>query len=116
MGQRLRHQEIADVLIPLISRKWQALPDSDKRLLPLFECFEQVIHALGGVFMEPHITQIYERCTRILHAILQSVRTDAGDAAVRDSWSQGEALFMRTVELISVILLTMGPEKSTQLI
>ena len=56
MGQRLRHQEIADVLIPLISRKWQALPDSDKRLLPLFECFEQVIHALGGVFIEPHIT------------------------------------------------------------
>ena len=35
---------------------------------------------------------------------------------MRENWSQAEALFMRTVELISVILLTMGQEKSTQLI
>ena len=51
MGERLRHQEIVDVLMPLLSRKWQQLEDSDKRILPLFECFEQVIHALGSTLI-----------------------------------------------------------------
>ena len=54
MGQRLRSREIVDVLIPLLSKKWQQMSDSDKRLLPLFECFEQVIHAVGHEFIAEH--------------------------------------------------------------
>ena len=51
LGERLRSQEIVDLLIPLLSRKWQQLEDNDKRLLPLFECFENVIHAIGDVYI-----------------------------------------------------------------
>jgi len=111
MGQRLRNQEIVDVLMPLISRKWQAFRDSDKRLLPLFECFEQVIAALGEDFVVQHVQLIYERCTRILKSILQTVRTDA-----RDAWMLNEAFFLRATELISVVLTTLSAEKASQLI
>ena len=55
LGTRLQSQQVADVLIPLISRKWQVLDDSDKKLLPLFECFEQVITALGEDLLTPYI-------------------------------------------------------------
>mmetsp|Transcript_5398 Transcript_5398/g.7222 ORF Transcript_5398/g.7222 Transcript_5398/m.7222 type:complete len:103 (+) Transcript_5398:108-416(+) len=90
MGEKLRAQEVADVLIPLLSRKWQSLADTDKQLLPLFECFEQVISALGEAFMTPHIQQIFERCTAILQGVLETVRADP-----RDGWAQKDALFLR---------------------
>ena len=79
MGERLRHQQTADLLKTLLSEKCQQMQDDDKRLLPLFECFEQVIHALGEAFMEPHICSIFERCTRILRGILDAVRADPKD-------------------------------------
>ena len=111
MGKRLRSREIVDVLIPLLSKKWQQLNDQDKRLLPLFECFEQVIHAVGHEFIEEHVGQIYERCLRILKSILESVRIDP-----KDAWSQAEAFFLRAMELVSVILLPLSSQKATQLI
>lgn len=66
----------------MLSRKWQELSDFDKRLLPLFECFEQVIHAVGEQFIQAHIGQIFERCTRILTKVLETVRVDP-----RDGWT-----------------------------
>lgn len=111
MGQRLRTQEIVDVLIPLLSRKWQALADTNKQLLPLFECFEQVVAAVGEEFITPYVQAIYERCTRILKGVLDIVRSDA-----RDGWALNEALFLRATELINVILSTLSAEKATQLI
>ena len=85
--------------------------DDDKRLLPLFECFEQVIHALGEQFVEPHISLIFERCTRILRGILDAVRADP-----KDGWTQTTPFFLRATELISVVLMTVSDEKSAQLI
>ena len=111
LGERLRQIEIVDLLIPLLSRKWQELDDTDKRLLPLFECFENVINAIGDVYIQPHVVQIYERCVRILKNILETVRSDP-----KEGWVQTEAFFLRSSELISVILLTMGVEKSSELI
>ena len=43
--------------------------------------------------------------------ILETVRADP-----KEGWVQTEAFFLRASELISVILLTMGPQKSTELI
>ncbi len=111
MGELLRQEEIVNVLIPLISRKWAEFPDTDKRLLPLFECFEQVIHAVGETYILPHVEQIYGRCIRILQGIPDSVRADQ-----RDNQAFCEALFLRAMELISVILLTLGEDKATEAI
>ena len=90
LGQRLQSQQVVDVLMPLLSRKWQTLDDSDKQLLPLFECFEQVIAVLGEDFLTLHIQPIYERCTRVLQGVLTAVRADP-----RDGWAQKDALFLR---------------------
>ena len=111
MGQRLRQPEIVNILIPLLNTKWTGLDDMDKKLLPLFECFENVIHAIGEEFIQPYVVQIFERCTRILKSILQTVRAEP-----KEGWVLTEAFFLRATELISVILLTMGTEKSSELI
>ena len=46
-----------------------------------------------------------------MRSILETVRADP-----KDGWDKTEAFFLRSAELISVILLTMGVEKSTELI
>ena len=113
MGERLRHDEIVAVLIPLISRKWSEFSDSDKRLLPLFECFEQVIHAVGEQHILPHIEPIYQRCLRILQAIPATIKVvDESTNKGRDNQAMCEALFMRAMELVSVILLTLSEERA----
>ena len=67
-----------------------------------------MINAIGEAFIEPHIVPIFERCLRILQSILATVRNDP-----REGWVQTEALFLRSCELSSVILLTMSEEKSS---
>ena len=107
LGSRLRKQEVIDVLMPLLSRKWQQLPDSDKRLLPLFECFQMVIHAIGGDLIHAHLLPIFERCTRILQGVLQTVRADP-----KDGWNLSTPIFLRSSELISTILMTLSEEQA----
>lgn len=51
--------------MPLLSVKWNTLQDSDRLILPLFECFEQVVTAIGPMF-EPYADGVYDRCLKIL--------------------------------------------------
>ena len=70
LGEHLRNEQVVNLLMPLLSKKWSVIQDNDKKLLPLFECFEMVIVSLGDVFIEPHILPIYERCLNILSGII----------------------------------------------
>ena len=47
MGDHLKSKELVDVLMPLLAKKWVLINDSDRRLLPMFECFEYVISSIG---------------------------------------------------------------------
>lgn len=47
LGEDIRQQEIVDLIMPLLSKKWVVFKDEDRRLLPLFECFESVINSVG---------------------------------------------------------------------
>ncbi len=36
------------ILMPPLQDKWAAIPDADRELLPLFECFTSLAQALGA--------------------------------------------------------------------
>lgn len=44
--------------MPLLSKKWNEIPDNNRTLFSLFECFELVIVAIGPLF-EPYAANVY---------------------------------------------------------
>ena len=59
--------------MPLLSKKWNEIPDNDRILFSLFECFELVIVAIGPLF-EPFAANVFQRCLKILTNVLISFR------------------------------------------
>lgn len=59
------------IFMPPLVARWQALPDTDRELLPLLECFTSLAQALGPAF-EPFAVPAFERCERIVTAQLQA--------------------------------------------
>jgi len=94
-----------DLLIPLISKKWSEYKDNDKRLLELFECFEMVIPAIGPDFIQLHVVFIYERCLSILSGLRQSFVINPTNKS--EIWDEATGFFIRSMELITVIMDTM---------
>jgi hypothetical protein len=47
MGDFLKNKELVDILMPLLATKWVLIKDDDRRILPMFECFEYVISSIG---------------------------------------------------------------------
>jgi hypothetical protein len=66
MGDYLKNKELVDILMPLLATKWVLIKDDDRRLLPMFECFEYVISSIGQELAKPYISPILERCFTIL--------------------------------------------------
>lgn len=61
--------------MPLLSKKWNEIPDNNRTLFSLFECFELVIVAIGPLF-EPYAANVYQRCIKILSNVLISYKVN----------------------------------------
>ena len=97
--------------MPLLTKKLNAFQDdNDRKLLPLFECLEQVIAAIGEELATPYVQLVYERCVSILYKILQAVQQDP-----REGWYAATDFYLRSMDLLSAILTTMN-DKSAELI
>ena len=97
--------------MPLLTKKLNALQDdSDRKLVPLFECLEQVIAAIGEELATPYVQLVYERCVSILYKIAQAVQQDP-----QEGWYAATDFFIRSMDLLSSILTTMH-DKSSELI
>lgn len=55
LGEDIRDTKIIEVLMPLLSKKWVVFNDDDRKLLPLFECFETVINSVGREMIAPYV-------------------------------------------------------------
>jgi hypothetical protein len=58
-------ESCSSTVIQILSRKWQSFADTDRKLLPLIECFENCVRSIG-----PSIASIIEpvflRCVKLI--------------------------------------------------
>ncbi|GAV77247.1 HEAT domain-containing protein/IBN_N domain-containing protein/HEAT_EZ domain-containing protein [Cephalotus follicularis] len=81
VGTELNKPSYLQILMPPLIAKWQQLPNSDKDLFPLLECFTSIAQALGtgfSHFAEP----VFQRCTRIIQTQLLA-KADPSAAGVQ---------------------------------
>ncbi|WOL11529.1 transportin-1 [Canna indica] len=81
VGSDLNQPKYLEVLMPPLITKWQQLPNSDKDLFPLLECFTSIAQALGpgfSQFAEP----VFQRCISLIQ-IQQLAKVDHVAAGVQ---------------------------------
>lgn len=55
LQDKIRNQEITNLLLPILNQRMRDFDQNDRRILPLFETYEQVICAVGSDLIEPFI-------------------------------------------------------------
>ena len=107
LGDALKQPAVHEVLMPLLTKKWTQVQDSDKSLCPLFECFEAVTIALGpGI--EPYAKGIFDRCIAIVRSTYYQLKESDENSFVEKEF------LIRAVDLLSALFNALGA-KSEQL-
>lgn len=67
VGGELNQPKYLEILMPPLIGKWQQLPNSDKDLFPLLECFTSIAQALGAGFAQ-FAQPVFQRCITIIQS------------------------------------------------
>ncbi|KAI8533210.1 hypothetical protein RHMOL_Rhmol11G0279500 [Rhododendron molle] len=81
VGRELNQPTYLDILMPPLITKWQQLPNSDKDLFPLLECFTSIAQALGTGFLQ-FAQPVFQRCINIIQS-QQLAKVDPVSAGVQ---------------------------------
>ncbi|KAH7836287.1 hypothetical protein Vadar_034333 [Vaccinium darrowii] len=81
VGRELNQPTYLDILMPPLIAKWQQLPNSDKDLFPLLECFTSIAQALGTGFLQ-FAQPVFQRCINIIQS-QQLAKVDPVSAGVQ---------------------------------
>ncbi|OAE34574.1 hypothetical protein AXG93_1487s1200 [Marchantia polymorpha subsp. ruderalis] len=80
VGSELNEVKYLEILMPPLINKWQQLPDSDKDLFPLLECFTSIAQALGSGF-SLYAEPVFVRCINLIRT-QEVAKADPGRAGV----------------------------------
>ncbi|KAG0595592.1 hypothetical protein M758_UG179600 [Ceratodon purpureus] len=80
VGSELNNPKYLEILMPPLISKWQLLPDSDRDLFPLLECFTSIAQALGDGFSQ-YAEPVFLRCINLIRTHLVA-KTDPQRAGV----------------------------------
>ncbi|TNV74224.1 hypothetical protein FGO68_gene12531 [Halteria grandinella] len=107
LSQSLKTQEnsgeVFKELLPLLNKKWVSIDDNSSTLFPLFECFENVIGALGPAFA-PYALIVFQRSCKILATYVDTVKADP------DALYSNSNKMIRSIDLICAIFNAMGEQ------
>ncbi|CAL5378087.1 unnamed protein product [Camellia sinensis] len=81
VGGELNQPTYLDIMMPPLIAKWQQLPNSDKDLFPLLECFTSIAQALGTGFSQ-FAQPVFQRCINIIQS-QQLAKVDPVSAGVQ---------------------------------
>ncbi|KAJ4715946.1 transportin 1 [Melia azedarach] len=81
VGGELNQPVFLEILMPPLIAKWQQLPNSDKDLFPLLECFTSIAQALGTGFTQ-FAQPVFQRCINIIQT-QQLAKVDPAAAGVQ---------------------------------
>jgi len=65
VGSELNTPKYLEILMPPLISKWQQLPDNDRDLFPLLECFTSIAQALGPGFSQ-YAEPVFLRCITLI--------------------------------------------------
>ncbi|XP_010315392.1 transportin-1 isoform X2 [Solanum lycopersicum] len=71
VGGELNQPKYLEILMPPLIGKWEQLPNSDKDLFPLLECFTSIAQALGTGFAQ-FAQPVFQRCITIIQSQLMA--------------------------------------------
>ena len=112
VGPPLRSQELVELLMPAIIKRWSKVSDESQELFPLLECLSYVATALGDTFT-PFAIPIFARCVRIIHQNLEqyllAVNNQPMDKPDKD-------FLITSLDLLSAIIQALEPAKSGELV
>ena len=112
VGPPLRRQDLIDLLMPAIIKRWSKISDQSQELFPLLECLSYVATALGDAFA-PFAIPIFARCIRIIHQNLElyllAVQNEPMDRPDKD-------FLVTSLDLLSAIIQALTPAKSGELV
>mmetsp|Transcript_34397 Transcript_34397/g.25472 ORF Transcript_34397/g.25472 Transcript_34397/m.25472 type:complete len:107 (-) Transcript_34397:412-732(-) len=75
MGENLKDEQNLQLLMQILSKAWNQIPDGSNTLLSLFECLELVFTAIGPLF-EPYSSSVYQRCIKLLQGVCASFKVE----------------------------------------
>ncbi|KAJ3369482.1 hypothetical protein GGF31_005192 [Allomyces arbusculus] len=104
-GNALNTPEFAALMLPPLFHQWHKLADTDRNILPLFECMGSVVIALGAGFA-PHANEVYERCLRIVSAMHQAL-VEYQRGAIKDEPDRD--FFIVSLDLMGAVVGGLGP-------
>lgn len=96
VGAALAQQELVDLLMPALIKRWTKVNDVSRELFPLLECLSFVASALGRDFA-PFSAPIFQRCVSIIHTNLELSASDGGVDSDRD-------FLVTSLDLLSAIV------------
>lgn len=112
VGPPLRRQELIDLLMPAIIKRWSKISDQSQEIFPLLECLSYVATALGDAFA-PFAIPIFARCIRIIHQNLEqyilAVHNEPMEKPDKD-------FLVTSLDLLSAIIQALAPAKSGELV
>ena len=112
VGPPLRRQDLIDMLMPAIIKRWSRISDQSQELFPLLECLSYVATALGDAFA-PFAVPIFGRCVRIIHQNLEqyllAVHNEPIDKPDKD-------FLVTSLDLLSAIIQALAPARSGELV
>ena len=112
VGPPLRRQDLIDLLMPAIIKRWSKISDQSQELFPLLECLSYVATALGDAFA-PFAVPIFTRCIRIIHQNLEQYLL----AVHNEPMEKPDKDFLVTsLDLLSAIIQALAPAKSGELV
>lgn len=112
VGPPLRRQDLIDLLMPAIIKRWSKVSDQSQELFPLLECLSYVATALGDAFA-PFAIPIFARCIRIIHQNLEQYLL----AVHNEPMEKPDKDFLVTsLDLLSAIIQALAPAKSGELV
>ena len=112
VGPPLRRQDLIDLLMPAIIKRWSKISDQSQELFPLLECLSYVATALGDAFA-PFAIPIFARCIRIIHQNLEQYLL----AVHNEPMEKPDKDFLVTsLDLLSAIIQALAPAKSGELV
>ena len=112
VGPPLRRQDLIDLLMPAIIKRWSRISDQSQEIFPLLECLSYVATALGDAFAQFAIP-IFARCIRIIHHNLEQYLL----AVHNEPMEKPDKDFLVTsLDLLSAIIQALAPAKSGELV
>ena len=112
VGPPLRRQDLIDLLMPAVIKRWSKISDQSQELFPLLECLSYVATALGDAFA-PFAIPIFARCIRVIHQNLEQYLL----AVHNEPMEKPDKDFLVTsLDLLSAIIQALAPVKSGELV